>query len=37
MELDNYLEEKVCSSNIDLDILAWWKTNGMKYPTKQFF
>ncbi|KAI3783257.1 hypothetical protein L1987_42333 [Smallanthus sonchifolius] len=35
LELDHYLEEKVCSPNIDLDILAWWKTNGMKYPILQ--
>ncbi|KAK1411320.1 hypothetical protein QVD17_37868 [Tagetes erecta] len=35
LELEHYLEEKVCSPNIDLDILAWWKTNGMKYPLLQ--
>ncbi|KAK1421801.1 hypothetical protein QVD17_24433 [Tagetes erecta] len=35
LELDHYLEEKVCSPNMDLDILAWWKTNGLKYPILQ--
>ncbi|KAM0014016.1 putative HAT dimerization domain, ribonuclease H-like superfamily [Helianthus debilis subsp. tardiflorus] len=34
-ELDHYLEEKVCPPEMDLDILAWWKTNGVKYPMLQ--
>ncbi|WOL20391.1 Zinc finger BED domain-containing protein [Canna indica] len=36
-ELDNYLEEKVLPPNSDeeFDILAWWKSNGLKYPTLQ--
>ncbi|XP_071738736.1 zinc finger BED domain-containing protein RICESLEEPER 2-like [Rutidosis leptorrhynchoides] len=29
LELDHYLEEKVCPPGMDLDILAWWKTNGV--------
>ncbi|KAJ0491919.1 putative transcription factor/ chromatin remodeling BED-type(Zn) family [Helianthus annuus] len=35
LELDHYLEEKVCPPDMDLDILAWWKTNGLKYPMLQ--
>ncbi|KAK1431809.1 hypothetical protein QVD17_08493 [Tagetes erecta] len=35
LELDHYLEEKVCSPNMDLDILAWRKTNGLMYPLLQ--
>ncbi|XP_071695172.1 zinc finger BED domain-containing protein RICESLEEPER 2-like [Rutidosis leptorrhynchoides] len=35
LELDHYLEEKVCPPGMDLDILAWWKTNGVKYPNLQ--
>ncbi|KAJ0564427.1 putative HAT dimerization domain, ribonuclease H-like superfamily, hAT-like transposase, RNase-H [Helianthus annuus] len=27
--------EKVCAPDMDLDILAWWKTNGLKYPMLQ--
>ncbi|KAF5767979.1 putative HAT dimerization domain, ribonuclease H-like superfamily [Helianthus annuus] len=34
-QLDHYLEEKVCPPDMDLDILAWWKTNGLKYPMLQ--
>ncbi|XP_075507271.1 zinc finger BED domain-containing protein DAYSLEEPER-like [Primulina tabacum] len=32
-ELDHYLEDKVLPRNVDFDILEWWKTNGIKYPT----
>ncbi|XP_019056059.1 PREDICTED: zinc finger BED domain-containing protein DAYSLEEPER-like [Nelumbo nucifera] len=32
-ELDHYLEEKVLPRDPDFDILAWWKSNGIKYPT----
>ncbi|KAG6476513.1 hypothetical protein ZIOFF_065755 [Zingiber officinale] len=32
-ELDHYLEDKVLPRNADFDILEWWKTNGIKYPT----
>ncbi|KAK7243493.1 hypothetical protein RIF29_38291 [Crotalaria pallida] len=34
-ELDNYLEEEVLPRTSDFDILMWWKTNGIKYPTLQ--
>ncbi|KAE8662993.1 hypothetical protein F3Y22_tig00113124pilonHSYRG00617 [Hibiscus syriacus] len=34
-ELDNYLKEKLLLKDVDLDLLAWWKTNGGKYPTLQ--
>ncbi|GKB42927.1 zinc finger BED domain-containing protein RICESLEEPER 2-like protein [Tanacetum coccineum] len=34
-ELDHYLKERVCNPNMKLDILAWWKINGLKYPTLQ--
>nr|KAJ0198673.1 hypothetical protein LSAT_V11C600299660 [Lactuca sativa] len=32
-ELDYYLEENVLPRTGDFDILAWWKTNGLKYST----
>ena len=36
LELDHYLEEAVLPFSDDLfDILAWWKQNGVKYPTLQ--
>ncbi|PNX75230.1 HAT family dimerization domain-containing protein [Trifolium pratense] len=34
-ELDLYLEEKVLPRSATFDILGWWKTNGIKYPTLQ--
>jgi len=34
-ELDIYLEEKVLPRSATFDILGWWKTNGIKYPTLQ--
>ncbi|XP_077249073.1 zinc finger BED domain-containing protein RICESLEEPER 1-like [Tasmannia lanceolata] len=34
-ELDHYLEEKVLPRTPDFDVLAWWKSNGPKYPTLQ--
>ena len=34
-ELDHYLEEPVLPWSQDFDILNWWKTNGIKYPTLQ--
>nr|GEV19721.1 zinc finger BED domain-containing protein RICESLEEPER 2-like [Tanacetum cinerariifolium] len=34
-ELDHYLKERVCNPNMKLDILVWWKINGLKYPTLQ--
>lgn len=32
-ELDHYLKDKVIQRTDDFNILAWWKTNGPKYPT----
>ncbi|KAI5337847.1 hypothetical protein L3X38_017118 [Prunus dulcis] len=34
-ELDHYLEESILPRNDDddFDILYWWKSNGIKYPT----
>ena len=34
-EFDRYLEELVLPRSEDFDILAWWKTNGSKYPILQ--
>ena len=34
-ELDYYLDEPVLPSISDFDVLGWWKTNGIKYPTLQ--
>ncbi|KAG8653823.1 hypothetical protein MANES_05G070350v8 [Manihot esculenta] len=34
-ELDHYLEEPVLPWMQEFDILNWWKTNGIKYPTLQ--
>ncbi|PSS08117.1 AC9 transposase [Actinidia chinensis var. chinensis] len=34
-ELDHYLEEDVLPRNQNFDILAWWKSNGLKYPALQ--
>ncbi|XP_052621665.1 zinc finger BED domain-containing protein RICESLEEPER 2-like [Lactuca sativa] len=28
-ELDNYLKEKLLPKDMELDLLAWWKTNGL--------
>lgn len=32
-ELDYYLEESLLPRTNDFDILTWWKSNGIKYPT----
>ena len=32
-ELELYLEENTLPGSHDFDILAWWKQNGIKYPT----
>jgi hypothetical protein len=32
-ELDHYLEESLLPRSDDFDILVWWKSNGIKYPT----
>ncbi|GAV92143.1 Dimer_Tnp_hAT domain-containing protein/DUF4413 domain-containing protein, partial [Cephalotus follicularis] len=34
-ELEHYLEEDVLPREETFDILAWWKSNGIKYPTLQ--
>lgn len=34
-ELDQYLEEKVLPRSATFDILGWWKTNGINFPTLQ--
>ncbi|WJZ97009.1 hypothetical protein VitviT2T_015644 [Vitis vinifera] len=34
-ELDYYLEESILPRNSNFDVLSWWKTNGIKYPTLQ--
>ncbi|KAL7196135.1 hypothetical protein ACSBR1_036202 [Camellia fascicularis] len=34
-ELDFYLEENVLPRNPNFDVLSWWKTNGVKFPTLQ--
>lgn len=34
-EIEHYLEEAVLPRTSDFDILAWWKNNGLKYPTLQ--
>ncbi|KAL0299889.1 UNVERIFIED_CONTAM: Zinc finger BED domain-containing protein DAYSLEEPER [Sesamum angustifolium] len=34
-ELDMYLEENLLPRARDFDILNWWKTNGVKFPTLQ--
>jgi len=35
MKFDHYINEGVLKRNEDFDILAWWKSNGLKYPTLQ--
>ncbi|KAL5548378.1 hypothetical protein UlMin_003609 [Ulmus minor] len=32
-EMDLYLDEEVLPRNANFDILSWWKTNSLKYPT----
>ena len=34
-ELDHYLGEEVLSRVPNFDILSWWKSSGLKYPTLQ--
>ncbi|RVW64504.1 putative AC transposase [Vitis vinifera] len=34
-ELDYYLEESILPRTSNFDVLSWWKTNGIKYPTLQ--
>ena len=35
MEFDHFIDEGVLKESEDFDILAWWKNNGLKYPTLQ--
>ncbi|XP_065625311.1 zinc finger BED domain-containing protein RICESLEEPER 2-like [Quercus suber] len=35
MEFDHFIDEGVLKRSEDFDILAWWKSNGLKYPTLQ--
>ena len=35
MKFDHYIDEGVLKGNEKFDILAWWKSNGFKYPTLQ--
>ena len=35
MEFDHFIDEGVLKRNEDFDILAWWKNNGLNYPTLQ--
>ena len=35
MEFDHFIDERVLKGSEDFDILAWWKSNGLKYPTLQ--
>ena len=32
-ELENYYRENLLPTEMELDLLSWWKTNGFKYPT----
>ena len=33
LELDYYLEESILPRTSNFDVLSWWNTNGIKYPT----
>ena len=35
MEFDHFIDEGVLKRSEDFDILGWWKSNGLKYPTLQ--
>ena len=35
MEFDHFIDEGVLKRKEEFDILAWWKSNGLKYPTLQ--
>ena len=35
MEFDHFIDERVLKRSKDFDILAWWKSNGLKFPTLQ--
>ncbi|XP_021741535.1 zinc finger BED domain-containing protein DAYSLEEPER-like [Chenopodium quinoa] len=34
-ELDYYLDEDVLPRTNDFNVISWWHTNGLKYPTLQ--
>lgn len=34
-KLDHYLDEDVLPRRADFDILSWWRSSGLKYPTLQ--
>ena len=35
LELGHYLEDDQMPRTLEFDILAWWKSNGPKFPTLQ--
>ena len=35
LEFEHYLEDDLMPRTLEFDILAWWKSNGPKYPTLQ--
>ena len=35
MKFDHFIDKGVLNWNEDFDILGWWKSNGLKYPTLQ--
>ena len=35
MKFDNFIDKGVLKTSEDFDILAWWKSNGLKYLTLQ--
>ncbi|XP_030932334.1 zinc finger BED domain-containing protein RICESLEEPER 1-like [Quercus lobata] len=35
MEFDHFIDEGVLKRSEDFDILGWWNSNGLKYPTLQ--
>ncbi|XP_030929377.1 zinc finger BED domain-containing protein RICESLEEPER 1-like [Quercus lobata] len=35
MKFDHFIDEGVLKRSEDFDILGWWKSNGLKYPTFQ--
>ena len=35
MKFDHFIDKGVLNWNEDFNILGWWKSNGLKYPTLQ--
>ena len=35
IEFDHFINDGALKRSEDFDILAWWKSNGLKYPTLQ--